>query len=62
MSRTKVDKELMAAITVKIAPLYSKIKRNLYQSCTLGTLLLKLLSGETKVLTYCNNHYAEQPR
>jgi hypothetical protein len=52
MSRTKVDKELMSAVTVKIAHLYSKIKRNPYQSCTLGTLLPKLLSGETKVLTY----------
>jgi hypothetical protein len=52
MSHTKVDKELMSAVTVKIAHLYSKIKRNLYQSCTLGTLLPKLLNGETKVLTY----------
>jgi hypothetical protein len=52
MSRTKVDKELMSAVTVKIAHLYSKIKRNLYQSCTLGTLqdtfLPKLLSRELK--------------
>ncbi len=57
MSRTKVDKGLMSTVTFKIAPLYSKTKTNLYQSCTLGTLLPKLLSGDSKVPAYCNSHY-----
>jgi len=53
MSRTKVDKELLAAITVKIAPRYSKITSDLYKSRTLAilhvTLLPKLLSKEPSV-------------
>jgi hypothetical protein len=53
MSRTKVDKELLAAITVKIAPRYSKITSNLYQSRTLAilhaTLLPERLSKELSV-------------
>jgi restriction endonuclease S subunit len=43
-------KEIMAAFTAKVAPLYAKIKSNLQQSHTLATLrdtlLPKLLSGE----------------
>lgn len=43
-------KELMAAFTAKVAPLYTKITANLHQSRTLATLrdtlLPKLLSGE----------------
>jgi len=54
MSRTKVDKELMSSVTVKTAPLYSKITPNFYQSRTLVTLqdtfLPKLLSRELKFL------------
>ena len=50
MSRTKVDKELMSSVTVKIAPFYAKITPNFYQSRTLATLqdtfLPKLLSRE----------------
>ncbi len=43
-------KELMAAFTAKVAPLYAQITANLHQSRTLATLrdtlLPKLLSGE----------------
>ena len=43
-------KELMAAFTAKVAPLYAKITANLHQSRTIATLrdtlLPKLLSGE----------------
>jgi type I restriction enzyme S subunit len=46
-------KELMAAFTAKVAPLYAKITANLSQSRTLATLrdtlLPKLLSGELSV-------------
>lgn len=46
-------KELMAAFTAKIAPLYAQITANLHQSRTLATLretlLPKLLSGELSV-------------
>jgi hypothetical protein len=52
MSRTKVDKELMSSVTVKIASLYSKMTLNFFQSRTLATLqdtfLPKLLSRELK--------------
>jgi type I restriction enzyme S subunit len=48
------SKELMAAFTGKVAPLYSQIIANLYQSRTLAslrdTLLPKLLSGDLKAL------------
>jgi len=47
------SKELMSVFTAKVAPLYSKITANLYQSRTLATLrdtlLPKLLSGELSV-------------
>ena len=46
-------KELMAAFTAKVAPLYAQITANLHQSRTLATLrdtlLPKLLSGELSV-------------
>lgn len=46
-------KELMAAFTAKVTPLYAKITANLQQSRTLATLrdslLPKLLSGELRV-------------
>ena len=46
-------KELMAAFTARVAPLYSQITANLHQSRTLATLrdtlLPKLLSGEIRV-------------
>ena len=46
-------KELMAAFTAKVAPLYAQITANLHQSHTLATLrdalLPKLLSGELSV-------------
>lgn len=46
-------KELMAAFTAKVAPLYAKITANLQQSRTLATLrdalLPKLISGELRV-------------
>ena len=46
-------KELMAAFTAKVAPLYAQITANLHQSRTLATLrdtlLPKLLSGEISV-------------
>ena len=46
-------KELMAAFTTKVAPLYAQIRANLHQSRTLATLrdtlLPKLLSGELSV-------------
>ena len=46
-------KELMAAFTAKVAPLYTQITANLHQSRTLATLrdtlLPKLLSGELSV-------------
>jgi len=46
-------KELMAAFTEKVAPLYAQITANLHQSRTLATLrdalLPKLLSGELRV-------------
>ena len=46
-------KELMAAFTAKVAPLYAQITANLHQSSTLATLrdtlLPKLLSGELSV-------------
>ena len=46
-------KELMAAFTAKVAPLYAEITANLHQSRTLATLrdtlLPKLLSGEISV-------------
>ncbi len=49
----------MAAITVKIVPLYSKITSNLYQSRTLATLhvtlLPKLLSKELSVAEVKNS-------
>jgi hypothetical protein len=52
MSRTKVEKELMSSVAVKIVPLYSKMTPNFYQSRTLVTLqdtfLPKLLSRELK--------------
>jgi len=52
MSRTKVDKELMSSVTVKIASLYSKMTLNFFQSRTIATLqdtfLPKLLSRELK--------------
>lgn len=54
---TKVDKGLLSTVTVKIVPLCSKIKTNLDQSCSLVTLLQKLLSGDSKVPAYCNSHY-----
>ncbi|PIQ13557.1 MAG: restriction endonuclease subunit S [Hydrogenophilales bacterium CG_4_9_14_3_um_filter_59_35] len=48
-------KELMAAFTEKVAPLYAQITANLHQSRTLATLrdalLPKLLSGELRVAT-----------
>ena len=48
-------KELMAAFTTKVAPLYAQITANLHQSRTLATLrdalLPKLLSGEVSVDT-----------
>ena len=47
------SKELMAAFTTKVAPLYAQITANLHQSRTLATLrdtlLPKLLSGELSV-------------
>ena len=47
-------KELMAAFTAKVAPLYAQITANLHQSRTLAilrdTLLPKLLSGELAIL------------
>ncbi len=47
------SKELMAAFTAKVAPLYAQITANLHQSRTLATLrdtlLPKLLSGELSV-------------
>ncbi len=46
-------KELMAAFTAKVAPLYAQITANLHQSRTLATLrdalLPKLLSGDIRV-------------
>ncbi|MBP6531094.1 MAG: restriction endonuclease subunit S, partial [Burkholderiales bacterium] len=46
-------KEIMAAFTAKVAPLYAQITANLHQSRTLATLrdtmLPKLLSGELRV-------------
>ena len=46
-------KEIMAAFTAKVAPLYAQITANLHQSRTLATLrdtlLPKLLSGELSV-------------
>ncbi|MBL9181868.1 MAG: restriction endonuclease subunit S [Verrucomicrobiaceae bacterium] len=46
-------KELMAAFTAKVAPLYAQITANLHQSRTLATLrdtlLPKLLSGEVAI-------------
>lgn len=46
-------KELMAAFTAKVAPIYAKITANLYQSGTLATLRdalqPRLLSGELSV-------------
>lgn len=46
-------KELMAAFTAKVAPLYAQLTANLHQSRTLATLrdtlLPKLLSGELRV-------------
>lgn len=46
-------KELMAAFTAKVAPLYAQITANLHQSRTLATLrdtlLPKLLSGEVSI-------------
>lgn len=46
-------KELMAAYTANVAPLYAKITANLHQSRTLAilrdTLLPKLLSGEVRI-------------
>ena len=46
-------KELMAAFTEKVAPLYAQIAANIHQSHTLAilrdTLLPKLLSGELKI-------------
>ena len=48
-------KELMAAFTAKVAPLYTQITANLHQSRTLATLrdtlLPKLLSGEFQLTT-----------
>lgn len=48
-------KELMAAFTEKVAPLYARITANLYESRTLATLrdtlLPKLLSGQLTVNT-----------
>ncbi len=47
-------KELMAAFTAKVEPIYAKITANLHQSRTLATLrdtlLPKLLSGEVSVV------------
>jgi len=47
-------KELMAAFTTRVAPLYAQLTANLYQSRTLATmrdtLLPKLLSGEIKTI------------
>ena len=49
------SKELMAAFTAKVSPLYAKITANLHQSSTVAilrdTLLPKLLSGELSVST-----------
>jgi len=51
-------KELMAAFTAKVAPLYAQITANLHQSRTLATLrdtlLPKLLSGELSVASNAN--------
>jgi type I restriction enzyme S subunit len=51
-------KELMAAFTAKVAPLYAQITANLRQSRTLATLrdtlLPKLLSGK---VTFTKNHF-----
>ena len=51
-------KELMAAFTAKVAPLYGGITANLHQSRTLSTLrdtlLPKLLSGELRVVNTGN--------
>jgi type I restriction enzyme S subunit len=51
-------KELMAAFTAKVSPLYAQITANLHQSRTLATLrdmlLPKLLSGELNVTKFEN--------
>ena len=53
------SKELMAAFTTKVAPLYAQITANLHQSRTLATLrdttLPKLLSGELSVADATGN-------
>jgi type I restriction enzyme S subunit len=53
-------KELMAAFTAKVAPLYAKITANLHQSRTLvtlrDTLLPKLLSGELPIPDAMDTH------
>ena len=52
-------KEIMAAFTAKVAPLYAQITANLHQSRTLAilrdTLLPKLLSGELSVAEATGN-------
>ena len=52
------QKELMAAFTAKVAPLYAQITASLHQSSTLATLrdtlLPKLLSGELSIQTHEN--------
>lgn len=57
MISTRLDKELVLTVIVKLEPLYSKIKPSLCQSCTLGTLLPKLPCGESKESTCFNSHY-----
>ncbi len=57
-------KELMAAFTAKVAPLYAQITANLHQSRTLATLrdtlLPKLLSGELSVASLESKREAAQ--
>jgi type I restriction enzyme S subunit len=63
---TLPPRELMAAFTAKVAPLYTQINANLQQSRTLATLrdmlLPKLLSGELNVSHQPNSTPHETPQ